>query len=228
MDVEVEQKDLLIPLEKYLEAGVHIGSKFRSGNMNKFIYKHREDGLCVLDISALNNRILTAAKFIARFEPDKVLVVAGRTYAKRPAKTLAEKIGAKYITTRFIPGTLTNPGNENFMEPHVILAADPPIDRQSIKEAVTAKVPVVALCDTSNLTKNIDLIIPSNNKGKKALALIFWLLTREILKEKGEIKSDKDFKEKIEDFEAKITKEAREEVKRSMPDRTRRRWRRRK
>lgn len=213
MEVEVKEEEIkkpegsLIPLDKYLEAGVHIGSKFKCGDMRRFIYKVREDGLCVLDISELNKRISIAAKFLAKFNPEKLLVVAGRTYAQKPVKMFAETIKAKYIIGRFIPGTLTNPNNENFIEPDVLLVADPPVDKQVIKESIKARIPVIALCDTSNMTKNIDLIIPCNNKGKKSLALIFWLLAREILKERGDIKSDSDFTTKIEDFEATVIRE---------------------
>lgn len=195
----------LVPLERYLESGVHIGSKFRSGDMRKFIYKTRNDGLCVLDINTINERIETAAKFIAQYEPKDVLVVAGRAYAQKPAKKFADATGTSQIIGRFTPGTLTNPSNEKFMEPKLLITADPPVDRQAIKEAIKAKVPVLSLCDTSNLTRNIDYIIPMNNKGKKALALVYWLLTREVLKQRGTIRSDDEFTEKIEDYEAKIT-----------------------
>ncbi len=203
----------LVPLEKYLEAGAHIGSKFKSGMMRKFIYKCRNDGLCVLDVNALNARIKTAAKMIARYDPKDVLVVAGRVYAQKPAKKFAEKIGAKYVIGRFIPGTLTNPQNENFVEPELLITADPPVDKQAIKEAVKAKIPVISLCDTSNLTKNIDFVIPVNNKGKKSLALVYYLLAREVLKERGVIKSDKEFDATSEEFEAKTLKSVIEKKK---------------
>ncbi len=209
---QVVTKNLLVSLDKYLEAGVHIGSKFRSGDMNKFIYKIRDDGLCVLDIEMLNNRVLTAAKFLAQYDPKDILIVAGRTYAQRPAKTLAEIIGAKVNIGRFIPGTLTNPRKANFQEPRIIFAADPPVDRQAIKEAVKAKVPVISLCDTSNLTKNIDLIIPGNNKGKKSLALVYWIIAREVLKARGDIKSDSEFTKTVNDFEARVERERREDI----------------
>jgi small subunit ribosomal protein S2 len=209
---QVATKNLLVPLEKYLEAGVHIGSKFKSGNMNKFIYKIREDGLCVLDIEMLNNRIFTAAKFLAQYSPKEILIVAGRTYALRPAKTLAEIIGADVNIGRFIPGTLTNPKNERFREPKIVFAADPPVDRQAIKEAIRAKIPIISLCDSSNLTKNIDLIIPGNNKGKKSLAIVYWILAREILKARGDIKTDAEFTRNVEDFEARVARERKEDV----------------
>jgi len=131
----IEMKNALISLDKYLEAGVHIGSKFKSGDMKQFIYKIRSDGLCVLDIGALNERIVTAAKFISRYKPEDVLVVAARAYAQAPAKKFAELIGAKYAISRFVPGTLTNPSYAGFIECDLVIAADPSADRHVIKEA---------------------------------------------------------------------------------------------
>ena len=206
-----EMEKSLVPLEKYLEAGVHIGSPFKSGDMRKFIYKTRNDGICVLDINAIDKRIAVAAKFIAQFDPADIVVVAGRTYAQKPAKKFAEAIGAKQIVGRFIPGTMTNPSNENFLEPKLLITADPAVDKQAIKESIKAKVTVLSLCYPSNLTRNIDFIVPMNNKGKKALALVYWLLTREVLKQKGLIGSDKDFDMKLEDFESKVVVARREE-----------------
>ena len=206
-----EMEKSLVPLEKYLEAGVHIGSPFKSGDMRKFIYKTRNDGICVLDINAIDKRIAIAAKFISQFDPADIVVVAGRTYAQKPAKKFAEAIGAKQIVGRFIPGTMTNPSNENFLEPKLLITADPAVDKQAIKESIKAKVTVLSLCYPSNLTRNIDFIVPMNNKGKKALALVYWLLTREVLKQKGLIGSDKDFDMKLEDFESKVVVARREE-----------------
>ena len=204
---EMTVEKSLVPLEKYLEAGVHIGSKYKSGQMRKFIYKIRNDGLCILNINELNKRLKIAAKFLSHYEPSDILVVAGRSYSQKPAKVFAETIGAKYIIGRFVPGTLTNPENENFIEPKILFTSDPPVDKQAIKEAVKAKIPVISLCDTSNLTKNIDLVIPCNNKGKKAIALIYWIIAREYLKERGIIESDKQFEKTPSDFETKITKQ---------------------
>jgi small subunit ribosomal protein S2 len=116
-------------------------------------------------------------------------------------------IGAKSICGRFTPGTLTNPKNEGFIEPSLVFTADPPVDRQVIKEAVATRLPVISLCDTSNLLKNIDFAIPANNKGKKALALIYWLICREVLKERGTIKSNEEFTALIDDFESKAERE---------------------
>ncbi len=110
-----------------------------------------------------------------------------------------------------MPGTLTNPQYKNFFEADAVLIVDPLIDHQILRESAKARVPIVAICDTFNETRNIDLILPANNKGKKALATLFWLLAMEILKERGEIKSDKEFSYKIEDFGGKMTEEEKEQ-----------------
>ncbi|MDI6799006.1 MAG: 30S ribosomal protein S2, partial [Candidatus Aenigmarchaeota archaeon] len=163
-----------------------------------FIYKIREDGLTVLNLRKIDERIRVAAKFLARSE--KILLVSRKQVAFECMKKFGEVIGAKVITGRFMPGTLTNVAYKDFFEADVVFIVDPLVDYQALREAVKAKVPVVAVCDTFNETRDIDLIIPANNKGKKALATLFWLLARNILKERGEIKSDSEFKYKISDF----------------------------
>ena len=62
---------------------------------------------------------------------------------------------------------------------------DPQADSQALSEAVNTGLPVVGICDTNNTLRNVDLCIPANNKGRRSLALIYWLLSREILKARG-------------------------------------------
>lgn len=193
-------EDPLIPVEKYLEAGIHIGSKFKTGKMDEFVYKCRDDGLWILDITKIDKRIKEAIKMISRQHPGKILVVAGRSYAQKPAKKMAQTIGADSIIGRYTPGLLTNPEGKEFKEPDLVITADPSVDGQAIKEAAKAKVPVISLCDTSNMVPNIDLIVPANNKGKKSLALTYYLIAREVMKEKGIISEDEEFEPETEDF----------------------------
>ncbi len=196
--------DLLIDEDTYLTAGVHIGTQVKNKDMAKFIYKVRNDGLYILDIHKTNDRIAMAAKMLARYDPEDILVVAQRQYGQKPSLKFAEIIGAKSIVGRFIPGVLTNPQLPSYVEPRIIFVNDPAADAQAIREAVKSRIPVVALCDANNRTAYVDLIIPTNNKGRRALALIYWLLTREVLKARGDIKSDDEFKYSIDDFEAPL------------------------
>jgi small subunit ribosomal protein S2 len=179
---EAKEYESLIPMDEYLAAGVHIGTQQKTEDMKRFIYRVRPDGLYVLDVKASDERIKIAASFLRKFDPARILVVSARQYGQYPAMMFAKVIGAKSLVGRFIPGTLTNPQYRNFTEPDVVIVTDPIGDAQAVKEAVDVGIPVIGMCDTNNMTMNIDLIIPTNNKGRKALALIYFLLAREILK----------------------------------------------
>ncbi|AEA47596.1 30S ribosomal protein S2 [Archaeoglobus veneficus] len=195
-----EVYEYLISPDEYLAAGVHIGTQVKTGDMRKFIYKVRPDGLYVLDIRQLDERIKIAGKFLSRFEPAKILVVAARQYGQKPAKMFAKVVGADCIVGRFVPGTLTNPMLREYREPDVVIVTDPAIDSQAVQEATDIGIPVVALCDSNNSAANVDLVIPTNNKGRKALALVYWLLAREILRNRG----ISEFPYAVEDFEAEL------------------------
>ncbi len=196
--------ELLIPLDKYLAAGLHIGTQQKTKDMERYIYRVRSDGLYVLDVRKTNDRITAAGKFLSKFDPDDILVVSTRQYGQAPVKKFGEVTGVRTIPGRFIPGTLTNPSYAKFIEPKVILVTDPRSDSQAIIEARQIGVPVVALCDTENLLGNVDIVIPVNNKGRKAIALVYWLLARQMLREKGILNEDQDLDIEPTDFELKI------------------------
>ena len=196
--------ELLIPLENYLAAGLHIGTQQKTSDMEKYIFRVRSDGLYVLDIRKTNERIISVAKFLAKYDPDDILVVATRQYGQAPVKKFGEIVGCKTIPGRFIPGTLTNPNYNKFIEPKIIVVTDPRSDSQAIIESKQIGVPIVGLCDTENLLSTVDIVVPVNNKGRKAIALVYWLLARQILREKGKIKEFEDLDVPPTDFELKF------------------------
>jgi small subunit ribosomal protein S2 len=204
-------EELLLPRDTLLSAGIHIGTRMKTRDMKPFIYRVRPDGLFVLDVKKTDDRIRVAAKFLARFEPAKVAVAAARLYAQEPIRKFCEVTGATPIIGRFIPGLLSNPLYPNRIDPEVIIVSDPRADAQAVKEASNVGIPIVALCSTDNEFAGVDLVIPTNNKGRRALAVIFWLLARQVLRERGELPPDKDPPATIEDFEAKISREEEEE-----------------
>jgi small subunit ribosomal protein S2 len=201
---EEVKTELLVPEDVYLTSGVHIGTQQKSADMKKFIFKVRSDGLYVMDVKQTDARIRAVAKFLARIQPDRILISSARQYGQKPAKVFAKTIGAKVFAGRFVPGTMTNPMLPEYIEPEVLLVTDPAADQQAVAEAMNIGVPIVALCDANNETRNVDLVIPTNNKGRRALACVYWLLTREILKEKGLMKSYDEFKLTMDDFEASL------------------------
>jgi small subunit ribosomal protein S2 len=196
--------ELLIPLDKYLAAGLHIGTQQKTKDMEKYIYRVRTDGLHVLDVKSSNEKIIVAAKLLSKYDPDDVLVVSTRQYGQAPVKKFGELTGTKTIPGRFIPGTLTNPNYSKFIEPKILVVTDPRSDSQAVVEARQNGIPVVALCDTENLLSNVDVAIPVNNKGRKAIALVYWLLARQVLRNRGILSSDEEFDVDPTDFELKI------------------------
>ncbi len=195
-----EEEQFLVPLDEYLKVGLHIGTKFRTKFMSPFIYKVRQDGLAVLNVQEINRRLSLAAKLMAKYNPEDILVVCRRENGWKCVKMLNKFTGIRIFAGRYPPGILTNPNLESFMEVKLIIVADPWPDKNALSDAARLGIPVIALCDTNNDHSNIDLVIPCNNKGKKSLALIFWILTKEYLKAKGKIKSDSEFKAIIDDF----------------------------
>lgn len=205
-EVPVEE-ELLLPRDTLLSAGIHIGTRMKTRDMEQFIYRVRPDGLFVLDVKKTDDRIRVTAKFLAKFEHAKIASASARLYAQEPVKKFCDVIGARPIVGRFIPGLLSNPLYPNRIEPEVLIVSDPRADFQAVKEASSVGIPVIALCSTDNEFSGVDLVIPTNNKGRRALAVIYWLLARQVLRERGELPQDKNLSLTIEDFEAKFSKE---------------------
>lgn len=201
---EKEEEGMSVPEETYMTSGAHIGTRQKTADIKDFIYKVRNDGLYIIDVKKTDNRIKTAAKFIVKYDPSNVLIVSVRQYGQKPIKKTSEYTGIQVLDGRFRPGTLTNPNSKGFLEPELLILTDPLADAQALHEAKNIGIPVIGLCDTNNETKHLDLVIPTNNKGRRALALVYWLLTRAVLKEQGKIKSYEEFKPEVEDFEAEI------------------------
>jgi small subunit ribosomal protein S2 len=194
-----EEADLLIPVEEYMQSAVHIGTQQKTKSMERFIHRVRTDGLYVLDVSMTDRRIRTAADFLANYDPEQILVASSRQYGRFPAEKFADAVGARARTGRFIPGTLTNPDYDGYIEPDVVVVTDPIGDAQAVKEAITVGIPVIAMCDSNNQTANVDLVVPTNNKGRKALSVVYWLLANETLDRRG---AEPAYA--LEDFETEI------------------------
>jgi small subunit ribosomal protein S2 len=189
--------------------GAHIGTQRKIKSMNKFIFKTRDDGLAVLNVQNTIDRLKAAARLIAKYPAEDVLVVAGKEQAQKPAEEFAQAIGATRFIGRFLPGTMTNPDFEYFIEPKVIIACDPFGDKQSIDESIAIGIPVICLASTNNTVENVDLVIPCNNKGRRSLASVYWLLANYVLFERGELKEDEEI---VQDLETYVGEEPKEEA----------------
>jgi len=204
MSQQAEASDIK---KKVLATGIRVGTQVKTKFMKSFITTASPEGLYMLDLDITLEKIKTAAKFINRVGTDNLIVCTGRRYAETPIEKFCEMLGSKKLLGRFMPGTLTNPSLPYYIEPKLVLISDPQVDEQAMTEATNAGIPVIGIANTDNITSKLDVIIPANNRGRKALATVYWLLVRQILIERGELKEDESMKYEIDDFETKITEE---------------------
>jgi len=190
----------LVPQDQYLKSGIHIGTKFRTKYMDPFIYKTRPDGLSVLNLQKIDERIRHAANLLSQYTPQDILVCSRRENGWKSVKVFGKHTGVRVFAGRYPPGILTNPKLDTFIEVKCILVTDSWPDRNAIKDAIQIGIPVIALCDTNNQSNEIDLVVPCNNKGKKSLGLLFYILAREYLKLRGQLQANQEPPFSVDDF----------------------------
>lgn len=193
-------ENLLTDSNEYLKSGIHIGTKFKTKYMADFIYKTRPDGLSVLNLKKIDERLRIAINFLTRFEPQDILVVSRRENGWKALRQLRRLTGINVIIGRYPPGILTNTQLDTFTEPKVVVVCDPWPDKNAVEDAAKIGIPIVALCDTNNQSNNIDLVVPCNNKGKKSIGLVFYIFAREYMQKKGLLRGDEKMPVAIDDF----------------------------
>lgn len=195
-----QQENLLIESNEYLKSGIHIGTKFKTKYMENFIYKTRPDGLSVLNLKKIDERIKIAANFLAQYEPEDILIVSRRENGWKALKKMHELTGIKVITGRYPPGILTNTNLDTYTEPKIVFVCDPWTDKNVVDDAKKRGIPVIALCDTNNQPNDVDVVVPCNNKGKKSAGILFYLVTREFMRKKNLLSEGEEMPAKLEDF----------------------------
>ena len=196
-----EEQQLLIPNDEYLKSGIHIGTKFKTRYMENFIYKTRPDGLSVLNVQQIDARIRVLISFLSNYAPEEIMIVARRENGWKPVKLFGDLTGAKVYIGRSPPGILTNLQLKKFVEVKIVLVTDPWPDRNAVEDSFKMGLPIIAFCDTNNQPNLIDFVVPCNNKGKKSLGLLFWLLTRGYMENRGLINKG-GFTYVVDDFAA--------------------------
>jgi small subunit ribosomal protein S2 len=199
------KKETLIPLEDYVKCAVHLGTKVITPHMRKFVYKRRADGLAVINTASIDERLRETIDFMKSFEPNKIFLACKREAGWQGAEKFFETTGIRTFTKKYPSGITTNLTLDNFFEAELTIICDPWIDKNALLDTWRLKKPVISLCDTNNLTSKVTKVIPCNNKSKKSIGCILYILAREYCKSKK-----LPFNAVIEDFTGPL-EEAKEE-----------------
>ncbi|WWD19473.1 40S ribosomal protein S0 [Kwoniella shandongensis] len=175
-------------IQLLLAAQCHLGTKNCDRTMEQYVWKRRADGIHVLNIGKTWEKLVLAARILATIDnPNDVCVISARPYGHRAVLKYGSFLGAQPIAGRFTPGNFTNYITRSFKEPRVIVVTDPRVDHQAIREAAYVNIPVIAFCDTDASLKFVDVAIPTNNKSRHSVGLMWYLLCREVLRLKGQV-----------------------------------------
>jgi len=156
--------------------------------MKKYVWEKKSNGVFMFDVQKQWEKIQVAARIIAAIpDPSTIIAVSGRLNGQRAVYKFSKYTKSVAITGRWTPGMLTNQNTKKFVEPRLLILTDPRTDYNALVESSYVNIPIISLCNTENNLEYVDCAIPCNNKSRKSLAMIYWLLTREVLLLKGEL-----------------------------------------
>uniref|UniRef100_A0A131YU57 Small ribosomal subunit protein uS2 n=2 Tax=Rhipicephalus TaxID=426455 RepID=A0A131YU57_RHIAP len=178
-------------VRRMLTAKTHLGTNNLDFQMKEYCFKRRPDGIHLINLKKTWEKLLLAARAIVAIEnPAEVCAISSRPYGQRAVLKFASFTGATPIAGRFTPGTFTNQIQAAFREPRLLVVCDPRADHQPVTEASYVNLPVIAFCNTDATLRYVDIAIPCNNKSQHSIGLLWWMLTREVLRMRGSILRD--------------------------------------
>jgi small subunit ribosomal protein SAe len=195
-------------------AGCHFGGKKITKQMKKYLYTVRSDGIAIFDVNKIYEKIQVAARIIASVDPDSVISVSGKPAGQRAVYKFGHFTKTQTVTGRWSPGMLTNQTTKKFIEPRLLIVTDPRTDYNAILESSYVNIPVIAICNTDNNLKYVDCAIPCNNRSSRAVAMIWYLLTKAVL----EIKKDTENFEKNPSAYVNVELESKKKERRGKGD----------
>nr|XP_009772295.1 PREDICTED: 40S ribosomal protein SA-like isoform X1 [Nicotiana sylvestris] len=205
-------------IQMMLAAEVHLGTKNCDFQMERYVFKRRNDGIYIINLGKTWEKLQMAARVIVAIEnPKDIIVQSARPYGQRAVLKFAQYTGANAIAGRHTPGTFTNQLQTSYSEPRLLILTDPRTDHQPIKEAALGNIPTIAFCDTDSPMRYVDIGIPANNKGKHSIGVLFWLLGRMVLQMRGSINQGHKWDVMVDLFFYREPEEAKEQQEEEAP-----------
>ena len=200
VDEVIEEEKVDVDMNFLLQNRVHYGRKTKTRFSESFIYKVHPRGFFLIDLTITIEKLKSAAKFMANYKPEKILICSAREYAVNGINKMCDLTGMSPKAGRFLPGTLTNHILKGYQQADLILVVDHNYDSQAVQEAVKMKIPVISFVDTNSFPSLVDFTIPANSKGRVSLAALFWSLTVLYLREKNILAFDEIIDVPLDDF----------------------------
>ncbi|KAL1804112.1 hypothetical protein ACET3Z_032759 [Daucus carota] len=136
-------------IQKMLAAEVHLGAKNCDFQMERYVFKRRNDGIYIINLGKTWEKLQMAARVIVAMENPQDIIYTG----------------ANAIAGCHTPGTFTNQLQTLFSDP--------------VSSSALGNIPTIAFCDTDSPMRYVDIGIPANNKGKHNSNGRLWLTAKE-------------------------------------------------
>lgn len=196
-----------VSINKLLAAGVHLGqsTSLWRPSTQPFIYGEYR-GIHIIDLNKTLAYLKRAAKVVEGVAERGgiVLFLGTREGQKRGLEEAARKTHGFYISTRWIPGTLTNSTEISgvwerhevdfadrptgrvltpdetaaIVKPDLLVILNPTENRNALNEAMQVRIPTIGIIDTDSEPSIVTYPIPGNDDSPRSVNLLLGVLAR--------------------------------------------------